>query len=267
MSEDINNAVVPVVATGGSVTQVTSKLLGATSILMSDGFKEAWAISWQKIMENAATKTPDLDDGKATNLRVTCEVFRHGSITDDPICIDYFGGILAASRSTDGKNDTAIHYLDCIKAMSAKQLHLHYAIYSSAQRLFVKSGKHPNVMQGSELTTAPVWLSSIELSRLGLQQDFDLPVLHRLGLVSEYKTDVHRLQDNQVVPYSMLKITTFGVLLYCAAMNKLLFAREFPFRVFEGNPEIAVPQCFGATIEGLIQAGERLASPTPANAP
>ena len=52
----------------------------------------------------------------------------NGAVTDDEVCAEYFGGILAASRTEDGKDDSAIQFVDCIKAMSAKQLHLHYAI-------------------------------------------------------------------------------------------------------------------------------------------
>jgi hypothetical protein len=150
--------------------------------------------------------------------------------------------------------------------MSAKQLHLHYAIYRSAQRLFVKSGKRLNVMQGTELAAAPIWLASAELAGLGLQQDIDLPVLHRLGLVSEYKTDMHILTGGQYAfPYCMAKITTFGVLLYCAALNKLQKAREFSLSILDTNTEIAVPETFGSTIDELIQSNTHPASSNPAD--
>jgi len=52
----------------------------------------------------------NLEDGKAANLRVTRDVIWNGAVTDDEVCAEYFGGILAASRTEDGKDDSAIQF-------------------------------------------------------------------------------------------------------------------------------------------------------------
>jgi hypothetical protein len=67
------------------------------------------------------------------------------------ICAEYFGGILAASRSADGNDDSAIGYLNLIKSLSCSQLRLHYFIYTAFQKLLTEREESPNVGQESDL--------------------------------------------------------------------------------------------------------------------
>jgi hypothetical protein len=68
---------------------------------------------------------------------VARDVLWNGALTNDEVCAEYFGGILASSRSEDGSDDGVIYYVDVIKSLSSKQLKLHYVIYNSFNKLWV----------------------------------------------------------------------------------------------------------------------------------
>ena len=119
--------------------------------------------------------------------------------------------------------------------------------------MMVQGGKMVNVGQSTELDTTHIWLASNELTnRLNLNPIIDLTVLHRQGLISAYKFDFHR-QGGQVLPYCEATPTTFGVLLYAVAMNRLSDWHQFSSVVFEGNPAIAVPEHFTPSLEKMIE--------------
>jgi hypothetical protein len=78
--------------------------------------------------------------------------------------------------------------------------------------------------------------------------------LHRQGLLGEYKTDNHKIDEKQSLPYAMVRPTTFGVLLYASAHNRLSEWRTFDTRDFGAFPDVELPQYFAASLEELQKA-------------
>jgi len=221
---------------------------------LGEDMKKLYSVGRDKILLKAYNKIDDKDDGKKANLRVARDVFWNGSFTDEEICAEYFGGILASSRSENGKDDNGIHYADVIKSLSSKQLELHYIIYNSLNKLFLGKEKEINVGQSTELHRESVWFSTLELaSTLSLKIDTDLNVLYKQGLLHEYKTDQHRLEENKSLPYIMVKPTTFGVLLYAIAHNSFGEWRRFSVKEFGDFKDIKLPKFYGATLEDLLE--------------
>ena len=117
---------------------------------IGEDLKKLYAIGRDSILAAGYKKIANPEDGKKANLRVTRDVFWNGAFTDDAICAEYFGGVLAASRSNDGHDDSAIQYVSVIKSLSSSQLRLHYFIYSGLNRILYQLSKSVNVAQGSE---------------------------------------------------------------------------------------------------------------------
>ena len=241
-------------ASVGAATYLAKQVLGPTLTSMGTDLEKVWAIGRQKIIERAAAKTPNLDDGKTANLRVTRDVIWNGAVTDDEVCAEYFGGILAACRSEDGKDDSAMQFIDCIKGMSAKQLHLHYSIYRSLQQLWLRDGKQLNPGQQAELGAMTITFALHETTGLGIDATLDLTVLNRQKLIDTWKVDMHRHSDGKHgFLYAQASPTTFGVVLYAVAMNRLKDWSNMPTTAFDGNDAIATPSHFESTPEKFLE--------------
>lgn len=247
-TEDITAITAGLVATG----YVAQKLFGKTLDEMGDDLNKAYKSNRDKLLAKAARKVTNPDDGAIPNLRVARDVVWNGAVTDDEVCAEYFGGLLASSRSADGKDDSALIYVDCIKALSAKQLHLHYIIYSTLQEIILSSGTPINPGLDREITAQAVWLPLNSLTAMGLRPDIDLNVLHRQGLLNAYTTDV-RVNGAKALPYMKAQPTTFGVLLFAAAMNLLLSWNQFGRVRFPASADIPLPPVYTASLEELAK--------------
>ena len=231
------------------------RVLGPVLSELGDDLKRLYAAGRDKILAVAVRKVPDPDDGLRANLRVTRDVLWNGAFTEDEVCAEYFGGILASSRSEDGSNDHVIQFVDVTKSLSAKQLHLHYVIYNRLNKLLASSQESINVGMGDEIQPKKVWFSALELTNtLDLQIETDLNVLHRAGLLVAYMTKPHELPDKGRFPYSWASPTTFGVLLYAVAHNRLRDWRTFAEEDLGDFPDVALPRFSGLSLEELLAA-------------
>jgi len=228
------------------------KVFGPALTEIGEDLKKLYAKGRGKLVAAAYRKVPDQDDGKRANLRVTRDVLWNGAFTEDEICAEYFGGILASSRSSDGKDDDAIQFVDVIKSLSSKQLRLHYTLYNSLNKFFVAAHQPVNVGQSTVLHTKKLWFAAAELVRLGLHIETDLNILHRNGLVSEYQTDNHKIDHTRSLAYAYFTPTTFGIFLYAAAHNKLEVWRFFDRIDFGDFSDIALPAIYAATLDELV---------------
>ena len=239
------------IAIAAGVAYMAQQLFGKTLAEMGDDINKVYKANRDKLLAKAASKVTNPDDGAKPNLRVARDVIWNGAVTDDEVCAEYFGGLLAASRSAEGKDDSALIYVDCIKALSSKQLHLHFAIYSSLNALLIKAGKAVNPGMQSEFGQSAVYFAVHELTdRLDLNPVIDLNVLHRQGLIGGYSTNNHPVGD-QVLPYAKVNPTTFGVLLYAAALNSLTTWQSFGNAEFTHSAQISIPEFYAATIADL----------------
>lgn len=241
----------------GVVLTVGKKLLGKTFDIVSTDISKLYEKGRDKIFEKASEKTPNVNDGKSANLRVTRDVFWNGSFTDEAICAEYFGGILASSRSVDGKDDAGVYYVDLIKSLSSDQLKLHYLIYLSFNKYFVveSSKSQLNPAQESELVRETVFLSHNELLQIIGVKDIgrDLHAIRAKGLIGNFQIQNHFLKDgSQVVPYLKVSPTSLGIQLYAVAFNKLEEWRNFATINFGDFDSISPPKFRGQNIEDLL---------------
>jgi hypothetical protein len=216
--------------------------------------KKLYAVWRDKIILAGYKKITDKEDWKKANLRVARDVFWNGSFSDESICAEYFGGIFAASRSTDWKDDNGIHYTDVVKSLSSKQLNLHYIIYNSLNKFFSQREDKVNVALSSDLGKHSIFFSWLELvEHLGLGTvDSDLNVLYKQWLLTEYETKTHQLDEWKSLPYIRVKPTTFGVLLYAISHNKFDDRRDFSSSDFWNFDWIMLPKFYWNTIEQLV---------------
>lgn len=120
---------------GKSVGAVVDKLLGPTAELMGrelvDWYTRKRNIA--KVAERAAERS-NLERAGAIPARVAAEVFDKAQWADDEFVAEYLSGVLASARTPDGRNDAGVSWTALVGRLSADQLALHWAIYTSFQR-------------------------------------------------------------------------------------------------------------------------------------
>jgi len=68
-----------------------------------------------------------------------------GSYCEDELSAEYFGGILASSRSVDSKDDRGVPLIDILKSLSTHQIRTHYIFYSLIRRIYLDSPRKINI--------------------------------------------------------------------------------------------------------------------------
>jgi len=247
------------IVTAGTAIVIGKKLLGKTFDVISDDIAKLYEKGRDKIIEKTFQKVNDPDDGKSTNLRVTRDVFWNGAFTDEEICAEYFGGILASSRSKDGKDDSGVYYVDIIKSLSSNQLMLHYLIYYSFNKKLIEdpSKNTLNPGQETELHSVTIYLFLGELIKITNNDDIgrDLHALHAKGLIGDFQTGHHKLKNNdKIVPYLKVSPKPLGIQLYAIAHNKLDLWRKFSVIDFGKFQSIDVPKFIGTSVKQLLES-------------
>ena len=230
------------------------KILGPTFDLIGADLASLYEAGRDRLVNAATRKIADLDDGKCANLRVTRDVLWHGAFANNEICSEYYGGLLAASRSADGEDDTAIPFVNAIKSMSSMQVRTHYIIYWAFEKLLLaRKGKGEELDLFELIKTEEIYLRS------GLNAAIDLQVLMQQGLVTAWQTGVTKVigadeHHSVALPYLMARPTVFGATLYAGAHNQLEWWQAFGVRDFGTLHNVEPPKVYGASLDELIAA-------------
>ena len=72
--------------------------------------------------------------------KVLKAVLDEGSFSNSVLSIEYLGGILASSRTEQGRDDRGARIAKMVNSLSNYQLRCHYLVYSSIRSLFADKG-------------------------------------------------------------------------------------------------------------------------------
>lgn len=225
---------------------IIKKVLGPTLEVIGDDLAHLYEKGRDRIFSAARTKIPDIEDGKRANLRVARDVLWNGAFSDEAIGAEYFGGILAASRTVDGRSDAAIPFVDVVKAMSSSQLRLHYDFYHSLSKSLIERTTRSRVFELPR---------SEEIFVFGLTNGVDPASLLRLDLISSYSFDVITI-NTTAFPYCSARPSLFGIMLYAAAHNMLERWQAYGLIEFQGIEGIEPPLLFATSLEEFTRRAE-----------
>lgn len=237
------------------------KVLGPTFDSLGKDLQEGYKKTKEKIFTGAEKKLrPDQKDGKA-NLRIAWDIITQATFTESEIGAEYFGGILAASKSLDGKDDTGIYYLQIAKSLSSKQLYLHYILYRSFNKLLLEdeTTRALNVGMGTELSRKKVYFFTEELIELGVNIDTDFQGLAANNLINQdwslieetFKDPISEIEQKIYRAYFVP--TTLGIQMMAIAQNRLSEYREFNTIDFGSFEDINLPEFYAFSIEKLVE--------------
>ncbi|EKY3197422.1 hypothetical protein RBA29_002454 [Cronobacter turicensis] len=121
-----------------------AKLLGPTADYLGGELKDFAQRRIEnvgKIFANASEKVPhEKQNVGAVPPKVLRSILNEGSYSSECIGIEYFGGILASSKSEINRDDRASRLTQKISSLSTYQLRAHYLLYSSLVAQFKGSG-------------------------------------------------------------------------------------------------------------------------------
>ncbi len=139
----------PDVGTGlivAGVSPVLTKFLGPTAQYLGGKLKDLvkrGAENVERILAAGVRKLGSrIEEPGAVPARVFKEFILEGPFIEDELAAEYFGGILASSRTDKGVDDRAVAYLSLIRSMSVYELRLHYLLYTNFKRIFTGSGRY-----------------------------------------------------------------------------------------------------------------------------
>jgi len=121
-----------------------AKLLGPTAEYLGGELQEFTKKRIEnvgKIFSNAEKKLgKNIDNPGHVPPKVLKTIVNEGSYCEDDIAVEYFGGILASSRTDLGRDDRGARIAKILDGLSTYQIRTHYLVYSYIRKLFHDSG-------------------------------------------------------------------------------------------------------------------------------
>ena len=119
------------------------KILGPTADYLGGELKEFTKKRIEnvgKIFSSAEKKLGNkLDSPGQVPPKVLKVIINEGSFSDDEITLEYFGGVLASSRTEVGRDDRGSRLAKIIDNLSTYQIRSHYILYSTISEIFSNS--------------------------------------------------------------------------------------------------------------------------------
>jgi hypothetical protein len=120
------------------------KLLGPTADYLGGGLRDLTQKRVEnigRIFQKAESKLGDKADKEGSvPPKVLKTVINDGSYNDDSVAVEYFGGVLASSKTELGRDDRGARMARLVDDLSSYQLRTHYLVYSSIKNLFKDKG-------------------------------------------------------------------------------------------------------------------------------
>ena len=105
--------------------------------------------------------------------KVLKTIVNEGSYCEDSVAVDYFGGILASSRTELGRDDRGARIAKILDAMSTYQIRSHYVFYSLIKKKFSDSGYMYNLDDRHKMQLfipINVYIASMQFDEKELEQ-------------------------------------------------------------------------------------------------
>jgi hypothetical protein len=212
-----------------------------------------------------------IDEPGGVPPRVLKEILDEGSYWDDELGAEYFGGILASSRTQDARDDRGAALAALVSRLSTYQLRCHYLFYSGAQRLM--AGKSLNLSLDNEradhaniFMSWDAWLVGMDLEDetnydrwIGIFEHCVLGLI-REGLIEEsYKSGSRKHLEQiemRVFPAGgvIFRLSMLGVELFTAAHG----LDRLPGDAFQSMGKefvVDVPLVLGEEVENIDDLG------------
>lgn len=178
-------------AIGGA--KVVEKILGPTSEYIGEQIKE-WAEkkvqNTANIFKNAEKKLGEsINSAGTVSPKVLKGILEDGAWCEEELQVEYFGGVLASSRSGISRDDRGAYFTSLISRLTTYQLRTHYLLYMCLKNNF--DGMKMNVGHNEDRNKMQMFIPMATYIKAMDFTDEELPNLANLmshtmfGLVKE----------------------------------------------------------------------------------
>ncbi len=127
---------------GGALVsaQVIAKILGPTADLVGQGLRgsaERACKNVGRIFTHAQAKLGDrIEQPGAVPPKVVGDILQKGAFCEDPLAAEYFGGVLASSRTEVSRDDRGSSFTSLISRLTVYQVRAHFIFYRLVKEHF-----------------------------------------------------------------------------------------------------------------------------------
>lgn len=176
------NTGLAILGTAIGSAKLIEKILGPTADYIGCGVKnwtERRVNNVSRIFEHAAKKLgAKLEDKGAVPPRVLKGILDEGSFFNDELAAEYFGGVLASSKSDVSRDDRGIYFIGLINRLTSYQLRTHYIFYQVVKLLFDGEPLLVTTDDRRSLETYIPYESYISAMEFSPNEDFDVIFNH-----------------------------------------------------------------------------------------
>lgn len=116
------------------------KVLGPTADYIGgeiQGLVEKCHVNLDQIFQKAAKKLgPRMEEDGSVSPRILKSIIDEGRFCDDGLTAEYYGGVLASSKSKVGRDDRGVTLLALLRELSAYQIRFHFVAYTIFHKYF-----------------------------------------------------------------------------------------------------------------------------------
>lgn len=120
--------------------KLVEKILGPTAEYLGEGLKDFTEKSMnnvKRIFINAKEKLGDrIDQPGAVPAKVLKGILQEGPFCEDEIAAEYFGGLLASSKSGIQRDDRGVALIALLSRLTTYQIRSHFIFYQIVKQLF-----------------------------------------------------------------------------------------------------------------------------------
>lgn len=158
-----------------------SKILGPTAEYLGNELQEFTRkriSNVGQIFSNAEKKLGDkVNETGSIPPKVLKTIINEGSYSEDSIALEYFGGVLASSRTEFSSDDRGARIAKALDNLSCYQLKCHYLLYSSISQTFKNKNQSFRMHEGRVKLEVFIPLDGFVSAMNLTQKEWDNPQL------------------------------------------------------------------------------------------
>lgn len=152
---------------GDESGKLLSRVLGPSADIVGEwlrGKTDYRLNNTERIMRKADKKAGSHERGEVPP-RVAHQILDDGSFCDDELMAEYLGGVLAASKTPNGRDDRGVAWSDFVNGMSALEVRAHFLLYRAWDEL-LSNRDDLDLWTGSDRAEARLFVDEIEFQRI-----------------------------------------------------------------------------------------------------